>query len=194
MAFAVNQGITRGTSAGNLAPQEAISRLAAATMLIRAQSTEVVALTVTKGTVTNAYTLADLKAMTAVTGYWGAHKGNPPYATNTYKGVPLAALLEAVGGLDADEGLTVNTSDNFPCEYDAARLAQVAGGTYQVWDKMTGAESTAAVQLIVAYEMDGSPLPADSLGRLRLVPVTSTDAWAAEGKYSPHHVVALVAH
>ncbi|MGI5940020.1 MAG: S-layer homology domain-containing protein [Thermoleophilia bacterium] len=36
MAFAVRQGITRGTSAGNLAPQEAISRLAAATMLIRA--------------------------------------------------------------------------------------------------------------------------------------------------------------
>ena len=40
MAFAVNQGITRGTSAGNLAPQEAISRLAAATMLIRAQATQ----------------------------------------------------------------------------------------------------------------------------------------------------------
>ena len=37
MAFAIIRGITRGNSAGNLAPQDAISRLVAATLLIRAE-------------------------------------------------------------------------------------------------------------------------------------------------------------
>jgi hypothetical protein len=38
MAYAVIEGITKGNSAGNLAPKNPISRIAAATLLIRAQT------------------------------------------------------------------------------------------------------------------------------------------------------------
>jgi hypothetical protein len=140
---------------------------------------------------TKSYTLDELKAMTPVSGYWGAHKGDIPYVTNQYTGVALADLLSEVGGVPAGAGLELNTSDNFPCTYDSARLAAIANGTYQVWDKVTGEEGTAPVQLIVAYEIDGNPLPTsgEGAGPLRIVPVLAADTHVTEGKYSPYLAV-----
>jgi len=133
--------------------------------------------------------MAQLRAMDSVSGFWGVHKGDPPYAVNRYKGVALVHLLSRVGGLGSGP-LKVNTSDNFPCVWEAERLAAAEQGTYQVWDRLTGVESTASVRLIVAYEMDASPLGA-SVGPLRLVPVTSVDSVVSEGKYSPFMVVSV---
>jgi len=134
--------------------------------------------------------MAQLKAKPSASGYWGPHKGDFPYPTDRYKGVPLFTLLDEVGGVPSEASIKINTTDNFPCTYDPARLAQVANGTYQVWDKVTAQESTASVQLIVAYEMNGSPLDS-SVGPLRLVPVVSTDIWVTEGKFSPYWVISI---
>jgi hypothetical protein len=139
---------------------------------------------------TKSYTMAQLKAKPSASGYWGPHKGDFPYPTDRYKGVPLFTLLNEVGGLPSGASIKINTTDNFPCTYDPARLAQVANGTYQVWDKVTAQESTASVQLIVAYEMNGSPLDS-SVGPLRLVPAVSTDIWVTEGKFSPYWVISI---
>jgi hypothetical protein len=139
---------------------------------------------------TQYYTMDQLKAETAVSGFWGPHKGNLPYVTNRYTGVPVLDLLADVGGLPSGSSLKIDTTDNFPCAYDPVRLAQMTDGTYQVWDKTTGDEGTASVQLIVAYEMDGSPLDS-SLGPLRVVPVLAADGYVTEGKYAPYFVVSL---
>jgi DMSO/TMAO reductase YedYZ molybdopterin-dependent catalytic subunit len=151
------------------------------------------ALQITGPSGTKSYTLDELKAMPAVTGFWGAHKGDLPYPTNQYKGVDLTSLLAEVGGVPAGAGLEINTSDNFPCSYDAARVATVASGTYQAWDKVSGAEGTVAVQLIVAYEIDGKPLPTsgEGAGPLRLVPVVAEDKYVTEGKFSPYLMVSV---
>ncbi len=140
---------------------------------------------------TKSYTLDELKAMTPVSGYWGAHKGDIPYTTNQYKGVDLMTLLEEVGGIPAGASLEINTSDNFPCTYDSTRLASITNGAYQAWDKLTGEETTAPVQLIVAYEIDGESLPTsgEGAGPLRLVPVLAADTHVTEGKYSPYLMV-----
>ncbi|NLT36442.1 MAG: molybdopterin-dependent oxidoreductase [Gaiellales bacterium] len=142
---------------------------------------------------TRSYTLDELKAMTPVIGYWGAHKGDIPYQTNQYKGVALADLLAEAGGLPAGAGLEFNTSDDFPCAYDSIRMAAIANGAYQVWDKLTGEEGTAPVRLIVAYEIDGEPLPAsgEGAGPLRLVPALEADTHVTEGKYSPYLLVSV---
>jgi hypothetical protein len=151
------------------------------------------ALQITGPSGTKSYTLDELKAMPAVTGFWGAHKGDLPYPTNQYKGVDLMSLFAEVGGVPAGAGLEINTSDNFPCSYDAARLATVTSGTYQAWDKVTGAEGTAKVQLIVAYEIDGQSLPTsgEGAGPLRLVPVVAEDKYVTEGKFSPYLMVSV---
>lgn len=155
---------------------------------------EKIVLTVTGPTGSKTYTLAQLKAKASATGYWGAHKPslmvNGVYPTDKYRGVPLSTLLAEVGGIPSGRSLNVNTSDNFACEYDAARLADVQNGTYQIWNKTTGAESVGKVTLIVAYEMNGAALPS-STGPLRLVPVTSSDGWVSEGKYSPYWVTSV---
>lgn len=149
----------------------------------------VTVLTVTGPSGTRSYTMAELQGMASASGYWGAHKGEPPYAVDLYTGVPVLALLEEVGGLGS-RALKVNTSDNFPCVWEAERFAQARNGSYQVWDRFTGAESTAGVQVIMAYSKNGSPLDS-SEGPLRFVPVTASDGLVTEGKYSPYWVVSL---
>ena len=149
-----------------------------------------VVLTLKNGAKSKTYTMAELKALPSVSGYWGAHKGELPYTNARYKGASLLTLLADVGGLPSGHSLQINTSDNFPCTYDADRLAAVKSGTYEVWNKTTGDEGTAAVTLIIAYEMNGAPLD-PSIGPLRLVPATSSDAFVTEGKYSPYLVVSV---
>lgn len=190
VAYAIVEGITKGNSAGLLAPQDPLIRIAAATLLVRASTGEEVALTVKKGDVIETYSLDELKVMDSLLGYWGSSKGEPPWDTNEYEGVMLSELLEDVGGLDEGDSLVVTASDDFVTTYDADRLALIESGQYPVKDKTTGAESTAAVELILAYEMNGEPLP-EAMGLLRLVPATASDQLVSEGKYSPYMVVSI---
>jgi hypothetical protein len=148
----------------------------------------VAALQVSGPSGTKSFTMAQLKAKTSVSGYWGPHKDGG--ANHSYKGVPLLSLLADVGGLPSGSGLEVNTSDNFACSYTSTQLSQMADGTYQMWKVADGSETTGSVQLIVAYEMDGSPLDA-ATGPLRIVLVRPAADMLTEGKYSPFWVISV---
>lgn len=142
---------------------------------------------------TKSYTMAQLKAKPAVSGYWGAHKDNT--SIGYYTGVRLFDLLDEVGGLPAGKGLRITASDGFTCDYEAKRIAAMANGTYQMWDcngtLVTWAddiETTGSVQMVVAYSMDGKPLPTsgEGAGPLRVVLIQDNDKMLTEGKYAPY--------
>ncbi len=101
-----------------------------------------------------------------------------------------------VGGLPAGKGLRITASDGFVADYDAARLAAIANGTYQMWDHKgtttiaDDEETTGSVQLVVAYKMDGSPLDA-ATGPLRVVLIRPEPDRVTEGKYSPYLVTSI---
>lgn len=147
---------------------------------------------------TKSYTMAQLKAKPALSGYWGAHKDNT--YIGYYKGVRLFDLLNEVGGLPAGKGLRITASDGFTCDYEAKRIAAMANGTYQMWDcngtLVTWAddiETTGSVQMVVAYSINGKPLPTsgEGAGPLRVVLVQNNDKLLTEGKYAPYMVKSI---
>ena len=148
---------------------------------------------------TRSYTLAQLKAEAAVSGYWGAHKDNT--SIHVYTGVPLSDLLADVGGLPSGKGLRITASDGFTCDYEPWRLDAMTNGTYQMWDcngtLVTWAddiETTGSVLMVVAYAIDGGPLPTsgEGAGPLRVVLIQDNQNMLTEGKYSPYLVKSIV--
>jgi hypothetical protein len=150
-------------------------------------------LEVTKGDATVTYTLDQLEAMEAVTGYWGAHKDPVPHIIDQYRGVPLLTLLEAVGGWSTGEEIVVTAADGFVTEYTAEIMEQMADGTYPMWN-VNGTEiitDDRFAQLIVAYEIDTAgdgtswaPLEAGT-GPLRIVMITAESDRVNQGKFNP---------
>jgi hypothetical protein len=158
-----------------------------------------IVLEVTGPSGTKSYTLAQLKAKPAVSGYWGAHKDTT--SINRYSGVPLLDLLAEVGGLPSGKGLRISASDSFACDYEPQRLEAMANGTYQMWDcngtLVTWAddiETAGSVQMVVAYAVDGKSLPTsgEGAGPLRVVLIQDSQSMLTEGKYSPYLVTSIV--
>ncbi len=157
-----------------------------------------VVLQVTGPSGTESYTLAQLKAKPAVSGYWGAHKDNT--SVHRYTGVSIFDLLAEAGGLPSGKGLRITASDGFTCDYESWRLEAMTNGTYQMWDSngtlVTWAddiETTGSVQMVVAYAMDEKPLPTsgEGAGPLRVVLIQDNQNMLTEGKYSPYLVKSI---
>ena len=147
---------------------------------------------VVKDSRTVTYTVDDLKAMSAVTGFWGAHKDPVPHDTDQFRGVSLLELLKAVGGWSPGESVTVTSADGFSIAYTTELLQQMAEGTYPMWNA-TGTEivtNDRFAQIIVAYEFDpqgGStwqPFDAGT-GPLRMALITKESDRVNQGKFNP---------
>ena len=148
---------------------------------------------VVKGEKTSTYTLEELRALPAVTGFWGAHKDPVPHITAQYRGVPLLTLLEDVGGRSPGEQVTVASADAFTAIYTPEIFEQMANGTYPMWN-LNSTEiisNDRFAQLIVAYEIDetgdGSnwqPLP-EGTGPLRAVMIMREPDRVNQGKFNP---------
>jgi len=152
-------------------------------------------LTVKNGSNVQKYSLSDLRARVAISGYWGAHK--EPEVVNHYSGVPVLELLADVGGLPSGKGLRIRASDGFTCDYEPDRLEAMVNGTYQMWDYGASlatwsddTETTGSVTMVAAYECDGGPLD-DSVGPVRVVLIQNDERMVTEGKYSPYLVVSI---
>jgi len=138
-----------------------------------AQSTDTATvLTVTKGDVTNTYTMSALKAVTPVTGWGGTMSStgtiSGPYQ---YKGVTLTELLKAVGGVTEDNAIRVSAKDGYAMTISYRQLTE---GNFTIIDSSTGKETTATSTPVVflAYEEDGKAI-SDTHGPLRLGILTS---------------------
>jgi hypothetical protein len=148
---------------------------------------------ISKGDQTKTYTIDELRAMPAVTGFWGPHKDPMPYNTDQYRGVPLLTLLEDVGGRTAEEQVTVTSADAFEAVYTPAIFEQMADGTYPMWTQNNTEIITEDrfAQLIVAYDIDeagdGSSWKAlpEGTGPLRIVMIMKEPDRVNQGKFNP---------
>jgi hypothetical protein len=185
-AVSTSSSVTTATSgaATTATTAKATTTTAKATTTTAAPTTTTAAkgpivLTVSGPSGTKQLTMADLKAMPAVSGYggWKNQLGNIT-APSTYKGVSLLALVQLVGG---SGGVTVVASDGYTMGLSAN---EVSGGV-ATYDPATGEAVTGiAVKTIVAYSKDGGALDSKE-GPLRIAfvssdkgQVTSGDRWA----------------
>lgn len=129
-------------------------------------------------------TMDDLKKLPSIEG-WGGFKSSTGKITipEKYRGVALEGLCKLVGGLDAKTGISVVAKDGYAMtiSYD-----QIAQGDFITYDPSTGDEIKIdePLQVIIAYERDGKPLPEDSDGTLRLMVVTSKNNQVVDGHWT----------
>jgi DMSO/TMAO reductase YedYZ molybdopterin-dependent catalytic subunit len=114
-------------------------------------------LTVANGSTVKTYSLADLQALTSVTGKGGKMgKGGTITGPDSYQGVALTALLNAVGGLTAGQSVKTTATDGYSTTltYD-----QVINGNLNTYDA-TGNLVTLATKpvLVVVYSKNGALL------------------------------------
>jgi hypothetical protein len=143
-----------------------------------ARAADQVALTITGNGQTKTFTLAELQALPAYTGWSGLKNSagtiTPPAPV---KGVKLADLLGFVGGLATEQSVDVTASDNYGMTfvYDQA----VSGTGITMYNATTGAVEAAKspVSLVVTYEYDGQPIAAapGGEGPLRLAVAQTAD-------------------
>jgi DMSO/TMAO reductase YedYZ molybdopterin-dependent catalytic subunit len=114
-------------------------------------------LTVANGSTVKSYTLADLQALTPVTGKGGKMgKGGTITGPDSYQGVALTVLLNAVGGLTAGQSVKTTATDGYSTTltYD-----QIINGNLNTYDA-TGNPVTPAIKpvLVVVYSKNGTLL------------------------------------
>ena len=98
------------------------------------------------------------------------------------RGVTVNDLCALVGGLQPGTGVRIVAEDGYAMtlSYD-----QVANGDFITYDPATGEETTpdAALHVIVAFEREGQPLPAEEEGTLRLAVVSDDRLQVTDGHW-----------
>jgi len=128
-------------------------------------------------------TMDELKALPA-TESWGGSKSSTGRITvpSLYKGVALADLCALVGGLDPSTGVSVVADDGYAMTIS---YEQLTNGDFIAYDPATGDEIDPGEPLtaVVAYEIEGEPLPEKSDGTLRLVILGSDNRQVTDGHW-----------
>ncbi len=124
---------------------------------------------------TQELTMDDIKALPAVEGY-GGYKNRLDNVTGPliWKGVSVQTLMGMVGG---GTRVTVVASDGWKLEFDAATYSDDVYGAFEMYNPATGATITeieGEITMILAYAMDGGPLPSED-GALRIAFVSPDD-------------------
>ena len=143
-----------------------------------------VVLTVAGAKASKTFTLAELEALPAFTGYAGMKDSvGVITAPVQYTGVPLAELTAQVGGVDRLQGVTVLAKDGYGMTFSSA---QAAGGGFTTYDPVTGAERPPATRLtvLIAYARQGKPLDPSQEGPLRLVFAEPKSDTVVDGHWS----------
>jgi len=149
----------------------------------QAQAADPVVLTVTGIGAAKAFTVAELQALPAYSGYSGiinsAGTVTPPGAV---KGVKLTDLLAEVGGIPGLQSTDITASDGYgmTLTYD-----EVVNGHITMYNATTKKEEAAKapVSVILLYEENGAPIPPAPSGdgplRLAVCQPTNVDQVAA---------------
>jgi len=126
------------------------------------------ALTIVNGTQTKTLTMADIKAMTPVTGSTGLITSSGtidfPYDLT---GVALSDIVKTVGGITANDAVKISAKDGYSMTLS---YNQVMNGTgFPTYDSTTGKEVTPVNNIVVfiAYEQNGQAI-GDDIGPLRM--------------------------
>ena len=141
---------------------------------------------------TKVLSMADLKKLPAVEGYAGIKNSSGRITPPTrFKGVTLEELSKAVGGITPEQGLNVVAKDGYAMTFS---YDQAIKGNLIRYDPGTGDEIQidAPLQVILAYEQDGQPIPEDSDGPLRVVAISAKNNQVTDGHWSVKWVRQLV--
>ncbi|MBN1316712.1 MAG: molybdopterin-dependent oxidoreductase [Anaerolineales bacterium] len=144
---------------------------------------EAVVLTITGVDSILELTMSDLKEMPAYEG-WGGLKNSVGNITPpaVYKGVLLKDLVDLIGGIDESAGVNIIAEDGYAMtlSYD-----QIYNGNFVAYDPGGGDETAAGGDLysVIAYEVDGQPLPKKSDGTLRLVVLGQQNNQVTDGHW-----------
>ena len=104
------------------------------------------------------FTMSQLQALPSYEGYAGIKSSTgtitPP---SKYKGVPLAALADLVGGITEANGVTIVAKDGYGMTFS---YRQIMDDGFTTYDPATGEEEPpdGKLTLIIAYEHDGKPI------------------------------------
>jgi DMSO/TMAO reductase YedYZ molybdopterin-dependent catalytic subunit len=129
------------------------------------------------------FTMGQLQALPAYEGYAGIKSSTgvitPP---SKYKGVPLAALADLVGGITQANGVTIVAKDGYGMTFSYRQIVESGFVTY---DPATGEEEPADGELtpIIAYENEGQPIDEDD-GPLKLAVAQDTPAQVVDGHWA----------
>ena len=115
-------------------------------------------LTVVSGGITQTYTLAQLQALEATTGYGTTKSGTTIAGPFNYVGVKLTTILKAAGGMASGESITMTAQDGTTEDLSYTQIYQGIVNTYT----LTGSAAAAGQQpfVLLIYSMNGNPLDA----------------------------------
>jgi DMSO/TMAO reductase YedYZ molybdopterin-dependent catalytic subunit len=149
-------------------------------------------LTLTGPNASQTLTLAQIKAMPVTEGWAGIKTSVGTIVKPArYKGVSIIDLCNLIGGLGADSALEIVAEDGYAMTMSQN---QAANGKFVTYDPVTGDEIPygEALQVVIAYESDGKPLPQDTDGTLRLVIISSKNDQITDGHWSVKWVKQLI--
>lgn len=139
-----------------------------------AQAADPVVLTVNGNGQTKRFTMAEVKALPAYTGYSGfVNSAGTVFAPEPVKGVKVADLLNAVGGMSTLHACDVTAKDDYGMTYTYDQMVNGNGVQLYNIDGKTEEAPKTPLSFVLIYEQDGSPLGED--GPLRLVVAQQTD-------------------
>jgi DMSO/TMAO reductase YedYZ molybdopterin-dependent catalytic subunit len=136
--------------------------------------------------------LEDVKKLPVTEGWAGIKNsaGNitPPEQT---KGVSIAELCKLVGGLNPDQAVNIVAKDGYAMTMS---YEQAVNGKVMTYNPTTGNEVklTEPVQIVVAYERGGQPLPEESDGTFRLAGISSKNDQVIDGHWTVKWVRQIV--
>jgi hypothetical protein len=147
--------------------------------------TKAYALRVTGPSGTELFTMSALRALPSVQGHGGyKNKVGTIVGPDLFQGTTVLGLLQQVGGLPLGSGIKAVATDGYAASFG---YAQVNGNGLNMYDPATGnaiTTITGSLQMIVAYDMNGNPIPSDP-GPLRIAlvspvaeQVTDSSKWA----------------
>lgn len=140
---------------------------------------------------TQSLTMEALKALPAVEG-WGGGKSSTGriIIPELHKGVTLQELAAQVGGLEPGTGINIVAKDGYAMTFS---YDQIVNGDFIIYDPGTGDETTIddSLQVIVAYERGGQPIPGDEDGPLRIAIVSAQNNQVVDGHWAVKWVTEL---
>jgi DMSO/TMAO reductase YedYZ molybdopterin-dependent catalytic subunit len=129
-------------------------------------------------------TLEEIQALPATEGWAGIKTSvGTIFAPLPHKGVLLEDLADLVGGFEPGSAVEIVAEDGYAMTMS---YSQVTKGDFVIYDPQTGDEIPYddALQLILAYEREGQPLPEDTDGTLRLVVVSEDGDQVTDGHWA----------
>lgn len=129
-------------------------------------------------------TLQEIEALPATEGWAGIKTSvGTIFAPLAHKGVLVEDLADLVGGFQPGSAVEIVAEDGYAMTMS---YSQVMGGDFVTYDPQTGDEIPYddALQLILADEREGQPLPEDTDGMLRLVVVSEDGDQVTDGHWA----------